>query len=138
MIAYLDSTIILPENVTFENTENPYYVDGNAYDVFLKSSINPTTKYNSNLVGLKGLNKCVYIDWFNMARVRTFWFQALENYLNDVPFDGLWTQNNEATNDVQGEMKVGETPKLEQQRRMLAASKDYFDNKWFTTKNNSN
>jgi hypothetical protein len=137
MIAYLDSTIILPENVTFENTENPYYVDGNAYDVFLKSSINPTTKYNSNLVGLKGLNKCVYIDWFNMARVRTFWFQALENYLNDVPFDGLWTQNNEATNDVQGEMKVGETPKLEQQRRMLAASKDYFDNKWFTAANYS-
>jgi len=137
MIAYLDSTIILPENVTFENTENPYYVDGNAYDVFLKSSINPTTKYNSNLVGLKGLNKCVYIDWFNIARVRTFWFQALENYLMDVPFDGLWTQNNEATNDVQGEMKLGETPKLEQQRRMLAASKDYFDNKWFTAANYS-
>lgn len=137
MIAYLDSTIILPENVTFENTENPYYVDGNAYDVFLKSSINPNTKYNSNLVGLKGLNKCVYIDWFNIARVRTFWFQALENYLMDVPFDGLWTQNNEATNDVQGEMKLGETPKLEQQRRMLAASKDYFDNKWFTAANYS-
>lgn len=55
MMGYLDPTIILPENVTYMDTENPSYVDGNAYDVFIKSSINPSTKYNSNLIGLKGL-----------------------------------------------------------------------------------
>lgn len=30
----------------------------------------------------------------------------------DVPFDGLWTQNNEATNDIQGEVNLSEKPKL--------------------------
>ena len=66
MIAYLDSTIILPENVTYLDSDNPFYVDGDAYDVFIKSSFNPSVKYNSNLVGVKGLSKCVYIDWFNI------------------------------------------------------------------------
>jgi len=137
MIGYLDPSIILPENVTYFDTENPFYVDGNAYDVFIKSSINPSSKYNSNLVGLKGLNKCVYIDWFNIERARTFWNQALEKYIMDVPFDGLWTQNNEAPNDVQGEVNLTEKPKLEQERRILGASKDFFDTNWFTSTNNS-
>lgn len=132
LMAYLDSSIILPEDVSYLGTENPYYVDGNAQDIFIKSSINPTSKYNSNLVGLKGMNKCVYIDWFNIDKAQTFWSQALENYIEDVPFDGLWTQNNEATNDIQGEVDLSKprpTPTLE---RKLEASASSFDTNWFT------
>ena len=55
----------------------------------------------------------MYIDWFNLNKARTYWTQALENYLQDVPFDGLWTQNNEATNDVQGEVNLDKPPALE-------------------------
>ena len=73
LMGWIDSSIILPEDVSYLYSENPWYVDGNAQDIFIKSSINPTAKYNSNLVGVKGLNKCVYIDWFNMDKARTFW-----------------------------------------------------------------
>lgn len=73
LMGWLDPSIILPEHVTYLDTENPYYVDGNAQDIFIKSSINPTSKYNSNLVGLKGMGKCVYIDWFNIDKAQTFW-----------------------------------------------------------------
>ena len=73
LMGWIDPSIILPEDVSNITTENPYYVYGNDQDIFIKSSINPSSKYNSNLVGLKGLNKCVYLDWFNVDKVRTFW-----------------------------------------------------------------
>jgi hypothetical protein len=37
LVAWVDPTIILPENMTSLDTENPYYVDGNAQDIFIKS-----------------------------------------------------------------------------------------------------
>jgi alpha-glucosidase (family GH31 glycosyl hydrolase) len=61
------------------------------------------------LIGQKGLGKCVYIDWFNIDKAQAYWFKSLLDYLIDIPVDGLWTQNNEATNDIQGEIKLNET-----------------------------
>jgi|NOAtaT_7_FD_contig_111_305809_length_2024_multi_3_in_0_out_0_5 hypothetical protein len=31
------------------------------------------------------------MDWFNIERAGTFWNQAMESYLTDIPVDGLWT-----------------------------------------------
>jgi hypothetical protein len=51
----------------------------------------------------------------------------------NVPFDGLWTTENEPFSQVQGE--VISSPKVR-----LSAEEDqleYFDNKWFTTMDSS-
>jgi alpha-glucosidase (family GH31 glycosyl hydrolase) len=105
IVGYVDPTIIVPENVSYADTENIYYVDGNAQGIFVKSSISDNGKYGKNLIGQRGNRQCVYLDWFQYSSTQTFWNQAIENYLTSVQFDGLWTQNNEATNDVPGEIK---------------------------------
>jgi alpha-glucosidase (family GH31 glycosyl hydrolase) len=106
LIAYVDAAVYAPDKLEGVEPENPAYNDGNIVNAFIKSTHLPNDTYSNNLVGLRGLKKCVYIDWFNMDKTSTYWYQQLEQYYSRVPFDGLWTTNNDAYNEAQGELNL--------------------------------
>ena len=111
LVAYIDSTIIAPEAVTLNETKNPAYYLGNEKNLFIKSTHFGSTKYNNNLVATKSLQKCVYVDWFKTGEVDSYWFKELQEFHKIIDFDGVWTTNNEAYTDIQGEINVEEKPK---------------------------
>jgi len=55
LIAYLDSAIYAPEHTQFNNTEDFFYWEGDAYNVFIKTTWNqsPNHTYNNNLLGIR-------------------------------------------------------------------------------------
>jgi len=110
LVAFIDPTIIAPDNVLANETKNPVYTDGNQSGIFIKSTHTPSKKYSNNLVGLKNTKKCVFIDWFNEAEAYNFWHRKLEGYHKTIAFDGVWTTENEGYSDAQGELNMDEPP----------------------------
>jgi len=66
LVAFVDSVIYAPEDVS-STSKNQIYLEGNQRKLYIKSSINNSTKYGNNLVASKSLKKCVYIDWFKLG-----------------------------------------------------------------------
>ena len=122
LIAYIDSTIIAPDDVTLETTTNPAYVVGNASGLFIKSTHFSSKNYSGNLVASRNIQKCVYVDWFKTGQVFNYWFRNIQAYHREVDFDGLWTTDNEAYSDVQGEINVDSPVMTETARRLQAAA----------------
>lgn len=146
MIAYVDAAVYAPDITDPLKSENPTYVNGTLAHVFIKSTHKPNSTYSNNLVGLRGLKKCVYIDWFNHEKTLAFWSQELTNYLNEVDFDGLWTTMNEPYSAVQGELDLSPiTPPQNQsnttnvtmttRRRRVLQAQPQFDKSWFIVNN---
>lgn len=82
------------------------------------------------------MKKCVYIDWFKVGEPLSFWERNLQAYHKVIDFDGVWTTNNEAYTDIQGELFVDAPIKQEEAhyKRFLAASNNsQYDTTWFKT-----
>lgn len=146
LIAYIDAAVYAPDNTDPNTTLNPTYANGEKMEAFIKTTNKPNKKYNNNLIGLRGLNKCVYIDWFNQEKSTVFWFQELEKYLELASFDGLWTTNNEPYSEVQGELDFTPAPPQNntnatmtaRTRRVLSTQVQAgpnFDSTWFSVNN---
>jgi alpha-glucosidase (family GH31 glycosyl hydrolase) len=75
LVAFIDAAVYAPEDTDVLKAENPTYFDGLRFDTFIKSTHKPNSTYSNNLLGLRGLKKCVYVDWFNQDKSTVFWFQ---------------------------------------------------------------
>ena len=75
---------------------------GNSDDVFIKSSLYQSKKYNGNLISKVWPDTAVFVDWFN-DKCMNVWAQGLYDLHNLVPFDGIWIDMNEPTTFIHGE-----------------------------------
>ena len=125
LVAFLDPTIYAPEDVS-NKTKNMAYLEGNQRNLFIKSSMHVSKDYSNNLVAAKGLKKCVYIDWFKVGEPLSFWERNLQAYHKVIDFDGVWTTNNEAYTDIQGELFIDAPVKQKEAhyKRFLAATNE--------------
>ena len=137
LVAFVDSTIYAPDDVTLEKSKNPAYVEGNSSGIFIKSSHFSSTNYSGNLVAVRSLQKCVYVDWFQ-PNVYSYWFKNLQNYHREVDFDGVWTTNNEAYTDIQGEINMDALNKATTHNLQAGGlGESQYDTNWFTSFNSS-
>lgn len=77
------------------------YINGTAMNVFLPSPITPNQPYTATAWP----GSSVWVDW-NSVNATTYWGNALYSLYNQVNFDGLWLDMNEATTFCNGECGV--------------------------------
>lgn len=75
---------------------------GNADNVFIKSSLYNSAKYNGNLISKVWPDTAVFIDWFNEKCINV-WSTGLSDLYALVNYDGLWIDMNEPTTFQDGE-----------------------------------
>jgi len=87
-----------------------WYKKGRDKGVFMKSAKN-SDKYMGNLIGSVWPKHTVFMDYFH-PEATNFWKEGLAHLHDLVPFDGIWIDMNEASNnckDEKGEY-IGECP----------------------------
>jgi alpha-glucosidase (family GH31 glycosyl hydrolase) len=99
LVAYIDSAV----NVKDRNA-NPTYLAGKTVDGFIKSTLNPKNP-DGYIVNGKNGYPVVYPDWLNDQCIN-FWSAQVAQYQVNVPFDGLWTTENEPFGVDSGEVKI--------------------------------
>jgi alpha-glucosidase len=67
---------IIDAGISAEDTSNKYYAMGNADDIFIKSGLYKSTKYNNNLINQVWPKISVFVDWFNVNSTK-MWFNGL-------------------------------------------------------------
>ncbi len=96
--------LIIDAALSAEDTENKYYEMGNKDDVFIKSALYTSEKYNNNLIAKVWPDRAVFVDWFN-EKCMNVWSHGLYDLYNLVKYDGLWIDMNEPTTFNDGEIK---------------------------------
>jgi alpha-glucosidase len=82
---------------------NKYYTQGNKDDIFIKSGLYKSAKYNNNLITHVWPKQAVFVDWFH-EKSSIMWNQGLYDLYEQVPYDGIWIDMNEPTSFVNGEL----------------------------------
>ena len=67
---------IIDAGISAEDTSNIYYAIGNNDDIFIKSDLYKSEKYNNNLINQVWPKTAVFVDWFN-EKSRNMWFRGL-------------------------------------------------------------
>ncbi len=67
---------------------------GNKDDIFIKSALYKSEKYNNNLINQVWPDIAVFVDWFNPNSTR-MWWEGLRDLYKQLPYDGLWIDMNE-------------------------------------------
>lgn len=67
---------------------------GNQDDIFIKSGMYKSTKYNNNLISEVWPKVAVFVDWFNQKCVN-MWWTGLRDLYEQLPYDGIWIDMNE-------------------------------------------
>jgi len=73
---------IIDAGISADDLNNTYYKMGNTDDIFIKSGIHKSDKYNNNLINQVWPGTSVYVDWFNEKCVN-MWHTGLNNLYND-------------------------------------------------------
>jgi len=94
---------IIDAGISAEDLTNKYYAMGNADDIFIKSGLYKSTKYNNNLINQVWPKIAVFVDWFNVKSIN-MWWQGLKDLYNQLPYDGIWIDMNEPWGYQSGEM----------------------------------
>lgn len=94
---------IIDAAISAEDTSNPYYAMGNSDDIFIKSGVYKSEKYNNNLINQVWPKIAVFVDWFNEDSTK-MWFKGLQDLYNQFAFDGIWIDMNEPWGFQTGEM----------------------------------
>jgi alpha-glucosidase len=84
---------------------NKYYTIGNEDDVFIKSGLYTSKKYNNNLISKVWPEDAVFVDWYN-DKCMNVWSTGLRDLYDIVNYDGIWIDMNEPTTFWHGEKKV--------------------------------
>lgn len=85
---------IIDAGISAEDINNKYYKIGNTDDIFIKSGIHKSTKYNNNLINEVWPKIAVFVDWFNQ-KCTNMWFTGLRDLYEKLPYDGIWIDMNE-------------------------------------------
>jgi alpha-glucosidase (family GH31 glycosyl hydrolase) len=85
---------IIDAGISAEDINNKYYKIGNTDDIFIKSGIHKSTKYNNNLINEVWPKIAVFVDWFNQ-KCTNMWFTGLRDLYDKLPYDGIWIDMNE-------------------------------------------
>ena len=67
---------IIDAGISAEDTNNTYYAMGNNDDIFIKSGLYKSEKYNNNLINQVWPKIAVFVDWFNEKSTK-MWFRGL-------------------------------------------------------------
>lgn len=108
-------SVVLDGSLSSDNFENYYYSQASLQKVLLKSAINPG--WLTNTVWSK---KSVFLDFMN-DQAALIWMHGINSLFDEVEFDGLWLDMNEATGLCDGECVNGfiKTTKTSEKRRSL-------------------
>lgn len=89
----------IPQRIGQIAGEQPYhpYTDGLYQNIFLNAS----AKIQQPFTGWQYADDAVYIDWTH-ENATVFWSDWLDKLQQDVGFDGVWLDMNEATNFCDG------------------------------------
>jgi len=85
---------IIDAGISAEDLKNKYYSMGNKDDIFIKSGLYKSTKYNNNLINEVWPKIAVFVDWFNDKCIN-MWSQGLHDLYDQLPYDGIWIDMNE-------------------------------------------
>jgi|LauGreDrversion4_2_1035121.scaffolds.fasta_scaffold1015993_1 alpha-glucosidase (family GH31 glycosyl hydrolase) len=85
---------IIDAAISADDLNNKYYKMGNSDDIFIKSGIHKSDKYNNNLINQVWPDISVFIDWFNDKCVN-MWHTGLADLYNAFNYDGIWIDMNE-------------------------------------------
>lgn len=85
---------IIDAGISAEDTSNTYYAMGNSDDIFIKSGLYKSQKYNNNLINQVWPKIAVFVDWFN-NKSTNMWFKGLQDLYNQFDYDGIWIDMNE-------------------------------------------
>lgn len=94
---------IIDAGISAEDLTNKYYAMGNKDDIFIKSGMYKSTKYNNNLINQVWPKIAVFVDWFN-DKCTNMWWQGLTDLYQELPFDGIWIDMNEPWGFETGEL----------------------------------
>ena len=67
---------------------------GNKDDIFIKSGLYKSEKYNNNLINQVWPKIAVFVDWFNEKSTK-MWFKGLQDLYDQFAYDGIWVDMNE-------------------------------------------
>jgi alpha-glucosidase (family GH31 glycosyl hydrolase) len=112
---------IVDGGISADDRQNKYYQQGNSTNAFIKSAINDT--FDGNLVQKVWPNHTVFLDWFS-PNASVLWFQGLKDLYDQLPFDGLWIDMNEATGFCSGECYDGNATILTCSKPTLESEED--------------
>ena len=85
-----------------QNTSYSTYTQGLAQNVYIQSPYNITTPPTPT-VGVVWPGNATFVDWLN-PNATPFWTAQLKTFQNTVAFSGLWTDMNENSNFINGEV----------------------------------
>jgi alpha-glucosidase (family GH31 glycosyl hydrolase) len=97
--------VIVDAGISGDDVSNPYFAAAAENDVLLRSSINPDQQ-SGILTQHVWPNHTVFLD-FLAPGARDIWAQGLKDLHDQVPYDGLWLDMNEATGFCNGECPSG-------------------------------
>jgi alpha-glucosidase (family GH31 glycosyl hydrolase) len=97
-------TVIIDGGISADDFENQYFSHASNQKVLLKSSVNPG--WLTQHVWSK---KSVFLDFMN-EQAALIWMTGINNLFDEVEYDGLWLDMNEATGFCDGECVDGTVP----------------------------
>ena len=101
-------TVIIDGGISADDFENYYYNKANIGKVLLKSAINPDEN-DGWLTQHVWSKKSVFLD-FNNDTAAGIWMEGINSLFDEVEYDGLWLDMNEATGFCNGECPNGTVP----------------------------
>jgi alpha-glucosidase (family GH31 glycosyl hydrolase) len=128
LVAYIDPAVKVNDR-----TNNPTYQAGASANAFIKSTMfggNP----GSYLVNQRNGKNVVYPDWMNDKCIN-FWSTQVNQYQQQVPFDGLWTTMNEPFGEVSGEISTNTLQEFidSPDYATIVGDNQTYDQSWFYT-----
>jgi len=114
---------------------NKYYTIGNEDDVFIKSGLYTSEKYNNNLISKVWPETAVFVDWFN-DKCMNMWTTGLSDLYDLVEYDGIWIDMNEPTTFWHGEKTPEDAKKIVVNKTTTESSKRFLsteepENTWY-------
>jgi alpha-glucosidase len=100
------------------SANNTYFTMGQKDNIFIKSSMYKSDKYNNTLLAKVWPEVAVFVDWWN-PKCMNMWSTGLKDLYDKVQYDGLWIDMNEPTTFNHGELDHSKVKTSTQTPRFL-------------------